>query len=224
MTVATYGTTPGMQQVNFIPDRLIAGEFPIVTDNGTISTGGIVYRGTLIGQQSLGTLAAVAGGSNHGNGSVGSMSLGNQELAGSYQIVFTGATTFNVIAPNGDELPPGVTGTAYSNAEIGFTVTAGGTAFQAGDTFTLTPGTASGNYVVATAAATDGSQNPSNWAILAENVDTTSGPVSAPIYIAGDFNAAAMTFGAGITAASAKALLRDVSIYLRLTPVAGDPV
>jgi hypothetical protein len=57
---------------------------------------------------------------------------------GVYSVQFTGATTFNVFDPNGRELLTGKTGVAYSDGGIGFTITAGGTAFVAGDGFTVT--------------------------------------------------------------------------------------
>jgi hypothetical protein len=61
-----------------------------------------------------------------------------QFYGGVYAVVFTGATTFNVYDPNGVELQPGVTGTPYVDNKIQFTITAGGTAFVAGDGFNIT--------------------------------------------------------------------------------------
>ena len=72
--------------------------------------------------------------------------------------------------------------------------------------------TASGKYVVSTSAASDGSQNP--VAVLAEDIDATSADVTTVGYLSGEFNTAAMTFGTGHTAASVKAALRDLNIYL----------
>ena len=76
--------------------------------------------------------------------------------------------------------------------------------------------TASGKYVVSAAAAGDGSQTPK--AILAEDVDATGGDKEGIVYVSGDFNATALTYGAGHTAASVKDGLRDANIYLH-TPV-----
>jgi hypothetical protein len=82
--------------------------------------------------------------------------------------------------------------------------------------------TATGKYVVSTAAATDGSQVPS--AILADTYDTTAGDVvGAGLYLTGEFNANRVTFGAGITAASAFAALRGVGIFLKSSISAADP-
>ena len=80
---------------------------------------------------------AVTAGTNTGNGTVGSISAGAAPASGSYSIKFTSATAFTVTAPYGTSLPPGVVGAAYANPQINFTITAGGTAFVAGDSFTI---------------------------------------------------------------------------------------
>jgi hypothetical protein len=59
-------------------------------------------------------------------------------LNGAYSVKFTDATHFNMYDPNGVQMEPGTAGTAYSDGGIGFTITAGGTAFAAGDGFTIT--------------------------------------------------------------------------------------
>jgi hypothetical protein len=76
--------------------------------------------------------------------------------------------------------------------------------------------TASGKYKLSASADADGSQAPT--AILAEDVDATAGDKDAVVYLAGDFNANALTYGAGHTAASVREGLRDLGIYLH-TPV-----
>src|SRR5215471_5857061 len=81
--------------------------------------------------------------------------------------------------------------------------------------------TASGGYKLAAAGATDGSQNP--VAVLADDADASAADVSGGIYLAGEFNANAMTFGAGITAAAVKSQLALHSIYLKGAVSAADP-
>lgn len=87
------------------------------------------------------------------------------------------------------------------------------------DTGNLTRGallgriTASGKYVLSLSAAEDGSQTP--VAILAEDTDATSADKTTVAYLTGEFNTAAMTFGTGHTAASVKAGLRDLGIFLK---------
>lgn len=72
--------------------------------------------------------------------------------------------------------------------------------------------TASGELIQSLAAAADGSQTP--YAILNDDVDTTSGAKSAAILVEGTFNSGAMTFGTGHTAASTADGLKAIGIYL----------
>jgi len=82
--------------------------------------------------------------------------------------------------------------------------------------------TASGKYIPAASAATDGSQNP--VAILADTYNTTSGDVvGAGVYLTGEFNVNAVTLGTGLTAAAATAALRPLSIFLKSAVSAADP-
>jgi|SRR6185437_6689047 len=138
LTVTSVGDlpqTPGIAAEAYIPDQLIAGRFPLVTDSVTltnISSTGALKRGTVLG----------------------------------------------VI-------------------------------------------TASGKYGIALSASADGSQTPN--AILADDADPTGGDVVAGIYLSGEFNTNAMTFGTGITIANSKATLRDASIFLKTSVSAADP-
>lgn len=87
------------------------------------------------------------------------------------------------------------------------------------DTGNLTRGavlgriTATGKYVLSASAATDGSQTP--VAILAEDTDASAADKTTVAYPSGEFNTTALTFGAGHTAASTQAALRDVGIFLK---------
>lgn len=81
--------------------------------------------------------------------------------------------------------------------------------------------TASGKYVLALAAANDGSQVPS--AIAADYVDASAGDALGGVYLAGEFNGNALVLGAGITLAAAKAALRPQSIYVKSAVSAADP-
>lgn len=86
------------------------------------------------------SVVGAAGGGNTGNGTMtaGPTVTAGVAKSGAYSIKFTSATTFNVFDPQGRELAPGNTGVAYLNGDIGFTITAGGVAFVAGDSFTVT--------------------------------------------------------------------------------------
>lgn len=196
----------------FQPDQLIAGVFPIVTDGEAIIEGNAVLaRGTVMGQVTLPS-ATVTAGTNTGNGTCTGVSLDVGADLGTYTLTATGADTFNVTAPNGDPLSPATVGVAY-NDQIAFTLTAGATAFVAGDKFTITGEQASGAYKVSVATASDGSQTPR--AILADQVDTTAGNANGGVYLSGEFNARAITFDASWTQATLKAALRTSSIFLK---------
>ena len=81
--------------------------------------------------------------------------------------------------------------------------------------------TASGKYVLALEAATDGSSTP--VAIAADYVDPTLSDVSGGVYLAGEFNGNALTLGAGITLAAAKEALRPLAIWIKSAVSAADP-
>lgn len=72
--------------------------------------------------------------------------------------------------------------------------------------------TASGKYILSLAAANDGSQTPD--LILSEDVDATAGDKPGLAYSRGDFNASAITLGAGHTVASITEGLRAKGIAL----------
>lgn len=72
--------------------------------------------------------------------------------------------------------------------------------------------TASGKATLSASASADGSQTPN--CILCEDVDASDGDTDAMVYIAGDFNQDAITFGTGHTAASVREGLRNLNIYL----------
>jgi hypothetical protein len=207
----------------FVPDQLIAGRFPLVTmQNVTLTGGAALNRGSVLGQVTVGTPPATgtAVGGNTGNGTITAVAAGSKTQVGTYTIKFTGATTYNVFDPNGRMLEPGAAAGAYpagagaaQETDLSFTFTAGGTAMVAGDGFTITVPAGSGKFKLAASNAVDGSQIPS--AILGDYTDATGGDVNCAIYASGEFNSNFLTFGSGITASSAAAVLRDAGIYLR---------
>lgn len=194
----------------------------ITATAATIGTGGnALTLATSDGTAFTLSGATLSGGTaNAGTATVGSMSAGAALMTGNYTVVLTSATQGNVFNPAGALLGVATMGTAFVNPEINFTITTGGSP-AAGDSFVLTAARGTGYYVLATAAATDGSQNP--VAILATTTDPTGGPVSAGIYLMGEFNANAVTFGAGISVAAAKVALRQYDIFLKGAVSATDP-
>jgi hypothetical protein len=79
-----------------------------------------------------------AAGTNTGNGIIAMANPGVDVNAkfGPYSIVFTDATHFMVESPDNLLVDEGVVGAAFAH-EVLFTITAGGTAFVAGDTFNI---------------------------------------------------------------------------------------
>ena len=73
--------------------------------------------------------------------------------------------------------------------------------------------TASGKCTICTSAATDGSKDA--YAILAEAVDTSEKDKQAVVYLTGEFNAAALTVGSGVTVDGLKDALRAKSIFIK---------
>lgn len=119
-----------------------------------VSGAGKVKAGTVLGLiTSALTAAALALGTNTGNGTFGTITpqAAPATMIGVYQLVMTAATTFNVTAPDGTTAP-GSTGVAFSALGIGFTLTAGGTAFVAGDGFGFTVTGTPGNPTMVSAA------------------------------------------------------------------------
>ncbi|HVE20648.1 MAG TPA: head decoration protein [Acidocella sp.] len=103
-------------------------------NNSTASD--ILYEGGLVVAQQGAGIVSAAHGTNTGNGTIGSLSVLQGAEFGTYTLTATSATEFNVVAPSGDLIGEATVGTAFAD-QVGFTLTAGSTAFVAGDSFTL---------------------------------------------------------------------------------------
>lgn len=221
LTVNTIGDNPqqpGISAETYTPDQLIAGRLPLVTTPITLGAG-TLQRGTVLGQQTIGAATATAG-TNTGNGTISAVNVLAYSLVGTYKLTALSATSFSVLAPNGTRLADATVGTAYAD-QIGFTITAGATAFVAGDSFSVAVAAGSGNYVQSVKTATDGSQYPT--AILADYADASAGAVATGAYLMGEFNQNAITYDASWTVAALMPLLRTLGIYLKASVSAADP-
>jgi hypothetical protein len=169
--------------------------------------GALFAIGSVLGVATEGAATAVAkAGGNTGNGAISAVTVKPDAKLGVYTVRFTDPTHFDLHDPEGFVLEEAVAvGTAVAN-DLGFTVTAGGTAFVVGDGFDITVADGTGKAKLATAAAVDGTQHPS--LVLPYAVDATDGDVEAIVYEAGDFIEENLVFGAGITADSAREALR----------------
>lgn len=225
MTLSTtnYGDnpfSPGIAQDAYIPDQLIAGQQPIVTQP-IILKSGTLKRGSVLGALSPQGIVAVAGATNTGNGTVGSLSRTTASREGNYVLTATDATHFSVVDPEGVAMPALTTGVAYNQSGLLLTITVGGTAFVAGDTFTLESFDATGQYLLSLTGASDGSQTPN--AILVDDADASAGPVTTGAYLTGEFNARALIFDASWTTATVRNALRASGIFVKSSVSASDP-
>jgi len=139
------------------------------SEQGLLTSAGAetVKRLTLLGRISVAVGAAAPGGSNTGNGTITVYSLvaGAVPIVGTYQFVLTAALVGKIVDPNGNDIASDIalndgTTTVVSAGGLQFTVTDGGTAFIAGDLFTLVVAAGSGNYVAFAIAGAAGAQIP----------------------------------------------------------------
>lgn len=219
---------------SFIPDQLIAGVAPRVTETITVTGSAALARGTVLGKITLGAASSAAkSGGNTGTGTfvldATTPILANAQ-PGIYTLRCIEAVTnggkFQLLAPDGDScgtwiIVAGAGGTVTVSNHIKGVLTDAGTDFVVGDGFDITIAAGSGYYKKSATAALDGSQNP--VAILADYADASGGDVVSGAYLSGEFNQNALTFGTGWTAATAKPVLRAVGIFLKDSSLATDP-
>lgn len=158
------------------------------------------------GLPTTGTAAAV--GTNVGNGTFGTIAVASPAEIGVYNLRMQDATHFVVETPQGIELGHGVCGSAFSAGGIGFTLTAGGTAFVAGDSFNITVAATGGTpFVVGDSfAITVAAGNGKYYPVNATAVDGTQ-------------NAAAINYARAFVPASVDA---DVGGIIRQAAVLSD--
>ena len=221
---------PGIAAETYLPDQLIAGEFKIVTADATLLEGFNLVRGTVMGQQTIGGLAAAAKAGMTGNGTcvpdvVAPIQHGAK--VGVYSAVCTvhtaGEGTFRLFDPDGRVLGDFVLagGTVTITDEIKFVINAGGVDYIVGDTWLQTVAAGSGKYIPSIATALDGSQVPS--AILVDNANSTSADQQVVLYLTCDFNSDKITFDVSWSVATLTPALRPFSIFLKSAILAADP-
>lgn len=164
------------------------------------SGAGIVEPGTVLGQigHALTGSAAVLG-ANTGNPTFGAITVADPAIAGAYVLRFQDATHYVVEDPGGVEVGHGVTGAAFNAGGLSFTVTAGGAAAVAGDTWTITVAPGSGKFVPYDPTGNDGREFAS--AILFGTRDATSADKNAVGHVRGPMrvNSSELVWGAGVT-------------------------
>lgn len=137
---------------------------------------GVLLSGTVLGILAVGAALASLEVDNTGNGTIVVGAVGAGAQLGTYRIVFTSATAFNVTDPSGDAVgSAGAVGTAFNSGGVAFTITAGSTAFAAGDEGAITVDPGSGKYVPFDPAGSGGAEVAAG--ILVEDVDATNANV-----------------------------------------------
>lgn len=211
---------PGVQAQVYSPDQLISDARSLVTQPVLLASGDL-KRGTVLGQQTENPVQVISGAGNTGDGVIGSITLGPAIKTGGYQLIATAITKFNVTSPAGDVLGVATVGTPFVHAEIALIITAGGVAFKVADSFTLNVFDAVGTYVECVRTATDGSQYP--LAILVDDADATSGPVTAGAYLSGEFNAARLIYGATWSLPALVSAMRPYGLFAKSSISAASP-
>lgn len=210
----------GLTGESYTPDRLIAGEFDRATRVVTLHGAAALVRGAVLGRSvAAGAVTSAPDAGNTGNGVLGALAAAAGVMIGNYRVVCIAVAAnggeFAVFSPDGVEIGRVAVGGAAFNNQITFTIADGAADFVAGDAFTITVAEGAETFQLATAAAVDGSQDP--CAILVDDADPSGGDVQAAVYLTGEFSKAALTFGAGLTAANTLSALAQKNIYLRDT-------
>lgn len=173
--------------INYESEDILAGNNTIANDRDAAI--GTYVRGEILGLIKEFSLVGAEDAGNTGDGTIGTISAGAKVKDGVYTLTATGATTFTVVSPDGESLPDATVGTAYTNAQVNFTITAGGTPFVAGDEITITVTIDSETYSTLDLSASDGSEVPSGIA-MRDITLSSAGPM--PIAW-GDFQRAGVT-------------------------------
>lgn len=100
-------------------------------------SGAAVKSGALLIADTVGAVVFAMGAASTGNPTISATTASALASEGVYDVVFTSATAFTVKDPAGVQIGTGTLGVAFSQAGLGFTLTAGGNAAVAGDVATL---------------------------------------------------------------------------------------
>lgn len=175
--------------------------------------------GTVLGKTLVsGSAAAVAGGANTGNGTMGSITVSSHAKVGQYVLRITVASSnagaFELLNSNGSVVGTGNVASAFVGAGLAFTLADGAADFIVGDTFVITV-TGTEKYKILENTASDGSAAFAGIYIGASNglgIDTSVAATTdttvlilerGPALVAKE----GLTLGASINTAAEKAAL-----------------
>lgn len=149
-----------------------------VAQTGVLATGTLSFNGSgvLVGD-GIGVAGAPAyGGTNVGNGTLGSVSEPAGAVAQTITLTATSATTFSVVGSVSGALGTATTGTAFTSPQFNGTITAGATPFAVGDTITVAtnaPATLADVGAIPITGFADGASNQTfNWNVLTAGAST----------------------------------------------------
>jgi len=140
-----------------------APELAFCRDVVTVYEGSeVTYQiGTVLGKTLVSGSATATAGTNTGNGTMGTVTVGGTAEIGTYTLRISKAAAnagdFVVVNPSGNVIGNGTVAVAYSAGGLAFTLADGATDFVVGDTFTIAV-TGTVKYKRVEATATDGSQ------------------------------------------------------------------
>lgn len=216
---------PGRVTDVFIPDQLVAGHLNLVTDTVLLTGAAALVRGTVLGEFATAATAVAAAGANTGNGVMGAIVAAGAVREGVYNLrivrAVANAGDFQLRDPDGDIVGLGSVAVPFSQSGLAFTLADGAVDFVVGDSFSITVTALTSKAKLSLPAAGDGSQV--GTCILVDDADPSAGDVQVGVYRMGEFNARALTLGAGHSLASIKAQLARRGIFIKSSVSAAAP-
>jgi hypothetical protein len=142
----------------------------------TVLSGQDLALGTVLGKVTLGTCPSTgtAADGNTGAGTCTDVTASTDTKVGTYTLkaITAGAdAVFSVEDPDGYALPNAITGTAYENAQINFTINDGSPDFAVGDSFTVVVPAGEGQVRIVGSDLVNGAQKA--YGILYADVDAS---------------------------------------------------
>jgi hypothetical protein len=165
---------PVQTESNYLGDVLKYEAPNLFSREEVTLTAGNLVLGAVVGRKAPAVTATV-GGTNTGNGVLGTVTLGVASLPGNYVLTcktkVANAGVFTVVDPRGLPLPDLTVAVAYAGDHINCTLADGSTDFEVGDKFTIAVSVASeiGEF---NPAASDGLQFAAG--VLAEAADAST--------------------------------------------------
>jgi hypothetical protein len=172
-----------------------------------LASGKAYKLGTVLGRLRVGGAVTVAAGAaDAGNTGNGTLTLAGTPYSaavreGKYRVVFVSATRANVFDPQGVQVGTATVGSAFSGP-IAFTLAAGGTAFAAGDAWTVAVSIAANTGECDEWDPASGTGLEEVYGVLLWDVDASTGAVqSVALRRMAAVSRDALVFKAGTTAA-----------------------